>query len=61
MTDDEGELQIFVDDPTPNDVSQGALGDCYFLSSMSVIAEFGGRIRKLFLTEEINDAGVYGV
>lgn len=51
MTDDEGDLNVFVDDPTPNDIKQGALGDCYFLSSMSVIAEFPERIKKIFLTD----------
>ena len=61
LTDDEGDLQIFVDDPTPNDIKQGALGDCYFLSSMSVLAEFPERIKSMFLTTEINEAGVYGI
>lgn len=34
----------------PNDILQGNLGDCYFLSSLSAMAEFPKRIEKLFDT-----------
>ena len=61
LTDDEGDLQVFVDDVSPNDIKQGALGDCYFLSSLSVIAEKGERIKKIFQTDQVNEQGVYAV
>ena len=45
----------------PNDIKQGALGDCYFLSSLSVIAEEGDRIKKLFHNKEAiaNKQGIF--
>ena len=32
------------EEPGPSDIQQGALGDCYFLASLSAIAEYPGRI-----------------
>lgn len=32
----------------PADVQQGNVGDCYFLASISSIAENPGRINKIF-------------
>jgi calpain-15 len=61
LTDDEGDLQVFVDDPTPDDINQGALGDCYFLSALSVLAEHPRRIKRIFKTDRVNEQGVYGV
>ena len=46
---------------SPNDIKQGELGDCYFLSSVSVIAENPERIKKMFLVTEPNDQCVYAV
>jgi calpain-15 len=43
----------------PGDIMQGALGDCYFLSALSAIAEFPHRIQKLFDTKDYEPAGVY--
>ena len=43
-----------------DDIVQGGLGDCYFLSSLSSLAENPFRIRNLFLSKRINEsAGVY--
>lgn len=45
-----------------DDIVQGSLGDCYFLSSLSALAENPFRIRNLFISKKINeDAGVYCV
>lgn len=55
LTDDEGDLNVFQDDVTPSDIKQGALGDCYFLSSLSVIAEKSDRIKRMFLVSEANE------
>jgi hypothetical protein len=35
------------------------LNDCYFLSALSALAEFPEKIRNLFLTQEVNFAGIY--
>jgi calpain-15 len=45
----------------PGDIKQGYANDCYFLSTISAIAEFPDRIKALFLTKEINPAGCYAV
>ena len=51
LNDDDGRLQVFVNEVTPSDIKQGLLGDCYFLSVLSVLAEHSRRITKLFLTD----------
>ena len=61
LNDDDGRLQVFVNEVTPSDIKQGLLGDCYFLSVLSVLAEHSRRITKLFLTDRQNNLGVYGV
>lgn len=48
LNDDEGQLKVFADKIEPNDIKQGGLGDCYFLSVLSCTAERQKRIRKLF-------------
>ncbi|CAG7817585.1 unnamed protein product, partial [Allacma fusca] len=37
----------------------GALGDCWFMSSIAVVASKPELVRKLTLTSELNPAGVY--
>jgi len=39
------------------DIVQGALGDCYFLSSLAALARKPSRIRSLFMTTKTDDAG----
>ena len=55
LNDDEGQLAIFADGVTPNDIRQGILSNCYFLSALSVLAEFPDRVYKIFRTDEMND------
>lgn len=45
----------------PSDITQGMLGDCYFLSAISAIAEREDRIKKLFLQRELSRTGAYCV
>ena len=45
----------------PNDIKQGRCGDCYFLASLSALAEYPERIKRIFLTQTINEAGCYAV
>lgn len=55
LNDQEGKLAIFSDKVEPNDIKQGALGDCYFLSILSVLSEHSDRIINLFETKQMND------
>ena len=50
------------DDPIdPEDISQGELGTCYFLSALSVAATKPYLIRSCFVTNEANEHGVFCV
>jgi len=37
------------------------LGNCYFLASITALAEFPDILKENFLVETKNDAGVYGL
>eukprot|EP01091_Cochliopodium_minus_P007007 TRINITY_DN1694_c0_g1_i1.p1 TRINITY_DN1694_c0_g1~~TRINITY_DN1694_c0_g1_i1.p1 ORF type:complete len:448 (-),score=146.16 TRINITY_DN1694_c0_g1_i1:91-1434(-) len=50
--------KLVVDGVNPNDIKQGGLGDCYFLSSLSIIAEYPERMNKIFAMKEI-ELGVF--
>ena len=43
----------------PGDIKQGLLGNCYFLSALSALAEFPNQIRKIFHHQEVTDDGFY--
>lgn len=45
----------------PNDIEQGQLGVCYLLAAISAVAEFPSRIQKIFINQQSNAQGVYGV
>lgn len=55
-----GKEKIF-DSFSGDDIVQGSLGDCYLLSAISALAEFPGRVQKLFVLTEKNAAGCYVV
>lgn len=44
----QGPYHIYDQKINPNDILQGQLGDCYFLSAIAAIAEYQDRIKKLF-------------
>jgi hypothetical protein len=45
----------------PRDIEQGELGNCWVLSSLTAMAEYEGRIEKIFLNKTLSKNGVYGV
>lgn len=45
----------------PHDIIQGDVGDCYFLASASALAEHPDRIKKLFLTQQVNNENIAAV
>lgn len=59
LNDEDGALAIFVNDVSPQDIMQGSLGDCYFLSILSVLAEVPKRIMNLFITDRTNEYGIF--
>ena len=46
----------------PDDIGQGAIGDCWFISAAAAVAEDYKRIERLFLnTEMSDDVGIYAL
>ena len=43
----------------PNQLIQGSLSDCYFLSALAALAEKEERIRSIFEGQSYNAAGIY--
>lgn len=50
---------LFHDGIEPDDIKQGSLGDCYFLSALSCIAREPILIERLFSTKIMNPVGIY--
>lgn len=55
------EMAVFTGGVDPCDIVQGALGDCYFLCSLSALAERPGLIKRLFKTKDVEKDGLYSV
>lgn len=55
------EPQVFYKSIEPNDIAQGGLGDCWFMCSVSSLAEKPFLVERLFLTQEYNEEGIYRV
>lgn len=45
----------------PCDIKQGALGDCYLLCCLSVLAERPNLVERLIITEDFNHVGCYAI
>lgn len=56
-----GNYALFINEPSPADIRQGQLGDCYLLCAISSLAEQPSLISRLFYFPKLNDHGVIGV
>ncbi len=55
-------FEVFKDGIESDDILQGCLGNCYFLSAVAALADMDPQnIEDLFYTKERNDEGCYGV
>ncbi|MCQ2817588.1 MAG: C2 family cysteine protease [archaeon] len=54
-----GQWSVFEDTVDCNDITQGTLGDCYFLSGIASLAKYQALIKEKFRTKEYNDLGYY--
>lgn len=55
------DFNIFIRNIYQNEISQGSLGNCYFLVALIGIAKCPVRIYNLFITQKINNIGAYAV
>ncbi|KAF5332156.1 hypothetical protein D9611_008094 [Ephemerocybe angulata] len=58
ITDLYDEPRFFVNDADPNDIVQGGVGDCWFLSALSALSSIPGLITKLCVARD-EEVGVY--
>ena len=61
VTDISPKWELFEGKIEFNDVQQGSLGDCYFLSSITALTEYPFLIKEKFRTQQFNEEGYYEV
>ena len=52
--------QVFYDDINKDDIIQGGLGDCYFLSAVAALCKYPELVEKLFLIKAKSNEHCYG-
>jgi calpain-15 len=52
---------IFKDGPVVNDIDQGSIGTCYFLSPLASLTEFPELVKSRFITKRVNKCGIYAM
>jgi len=57
------QAKLFLEDPEPDDIFQGFLGDCYLLAALCSIAKLPENIKNLFMNniDQQDSLGIYGV
>jgi hypothetical protein len=53
--------QLFEGAIEPDDLCQGAVGDCWLVAAFACASEFPDMIRHMFLTKEYNPRGLYKI
>ena len=61
VTDISPKWELFEGKIEFNDVQQGSLGDCYFLSSITALTEYPYLIKEKFRTQKFNEEGYYEI
>ena len=46
---------------SPKDAIQNGLGDCWIVAAASAVATDPERIKNIFLTQNLNNAGIYAL
>ena len=57
----DGKYDLFSNEIEIDDVKQGSLGNCYFLSAVANISKFPELIMNLFTTKKVNEDGFYEI
>ena len=52
---------VFRDEPRPDDIRQGGVGNCWFVCALSCLAEYPDALKQIIPTHEYNPAGAYQV
>ena len=47
--------------PLPSDIQQGALGNCWLVAAIALVAEYPSILERILLTRKVNPEGVYFV
>ena len=55
------EYTIFPSKLTPGEITQGVLNNYIFLSVVTALMEYPSFLKSMFITQEINNYGIYGV
>ena len=56
-----GDPTVFLPPIDANDIRQGSLGNCWFMSACAVLTQRPESLMAVFVTREYNPQGVYGL